>query len=141
MAGQAYDFLVPIYYRIDPERRRIWTTCTGNVTPKEISQHFQDLARDPNRPDRLNVLLDLTEMTSLPETNQLKSVSNDLKRHQRNMQFRACAIVAPRNVLFGMMRMFQVLAQNSFTTSQVFRTTEDAEAWLAAKEAEPETQH
>jgi len=57
------------------------------------------------------------------------------------MRFDACAIVASRNVLFGMMRMFQVLAQNSFTTTQVFRTAEDAEAWLAAQEAEPKGLH
>lgn len=128
---------MPIHYRIDPERRRIWTTCIGDVNPKEISQHFRDLARDPNRPDRLNVLLDLTEMTSLPETPQLRAVTNDLKRYQPDMQFDACAIVASRNVLFGMMRMFQALARNSFTTTQVFRTAGEAEAWLAALEAEP----
>jgi len=36
-----------------------------------------------------------------------------------------------------MMRMFQALARNSFTTTQVFRTAGEAEAWLAALEAEP----
>ena len=139
--GKRIIFLVPIHYRIDSQRRRIWTTCIGNVNPKEISKHFQDLERDPDRPDRLNVLLDLTEMTSLPETDQLRAVTNDLKRHQRTMQFNACAIVARRNVLYGMMRMFQALARNSFTTTQVFRTTVDAEAWLTAQEAKPEGQH
>jgi len=123
---------VPIHYRIDPERRRIWTTCIGDVNPKEISQHFRDLARDPNRPDRLNVLLDLTEMTSLPETPQLRAVTNDLKRYQPDMQFDACAIVASRNVLFGMMRMFGVLTAEYFDMTEVFRAIADAEAWLAS---------
>lgn len=132
-------FPVAIHYRIDPNRKRIWTACIGNVNPKEIRKHFQDLARDPIRPDRLNVLLDLTEMTSLPETDQLRAVSKDLKKHQAQLRFNACAIVASRNVLFGMMRMFQALARNSFRTTQVFRTAAEAEAWLASQEAEPES--
>jgi SpoIIAA-like len=134
-------FLVPIHYRIDPHRKRIWTACIGNVNPKEIKKHFRELAHDPTRPDRLNVLLDLTEMTSLPETDQLRVVSKDLKKHQAQLRFNACAIVASRSVLFGMMRMFQALAQNSFRTTQVFSTAAEAEAWLAAQEAQPESLH
>ena len=108
------------------------------MIPKEVSDHFRDLAQDPKRPDRLNVLLDLTEVTSVPETEQVRAVSHDLKRHRSNLQFNACAIVAKRDVLFGMMRMFAVFATDSFVITQVFHTTAEAETWLAAQEMKPD---
>jgi hypothetical protein len=128
---------VPVEYKIDPRRRLIRTVCTGDVNPKEVSDHFRELANDPTRPDRLNVLLDLTEVSSIPDTDQVRAVSYELNKRS-NLKFNACAIVARTDVLFGMMRMFEVFAEGSFVTTRVFHTTADAEAWLAAIASEPD---
>ena len=124
---------VPVNYKIDPRRNLIRTVCTGDVNPKEVNDHFRDLASDPNRPDRLNVLLDLTQMTSVPETDQVRSASYELTSRPE-LRFNAVAIVAGGDHLFGMMRMFQVFAEDSFEITQVFRTVAEAEAWLAGRE-------
>jgi hypothetical protein len=79
---------------IDPAKNLIRTRCIGDVTPEEIADYFRNLAGDPNRPDRLNVLLDLTEETSLPETKDVRVVSQQLKELLPNVLFGACAIVA-----------------------------------------------
>jgi hypothetical protein len=57
-----------------------------------------------------------------------------LKKYRLTLPFNACAIVAGSDVLFGMMRMFEVFARDSFVITQVFRSTADAEVWLAAQE-------
>jgi hypothetical protein len=126
--------LVPVSYKIEPERKLIRTVCTGDANPEEVNNHFRDLACDPERPDQLNVLLDLTEVTSIPESGQIRGVGITLRKYGSILKFNACAIVAGSDVLFGMMRMFEVFARDSFVVTQVFRSTADAEVWLATQE-------
>jgi hypothetical protein len=68
----------------------------------------------PGRPERLNVLLDLTEETSFPETEDLREVTYQLNKLLRSVRFGACAIVACDAALFGMMRVFGVLTAEYF---------------------------
>ena len=42
---------MPITYLIDQSRGRIITTCAGHVTLREVMAHFDELQRDPERPD------------------------------------------------------------------------------------------
>lgn len=124
---------MPVNYELDPVRELIRTTCVGAVNLEEVTDHFRDLAQNPNRPDRLNVLLDLTEVTSLPAADQLREVTDTIGTLARKIRFGACAIVAGRDALFGMMRMFEIFARNYFVTTQVFRTVAEAEVWLATQ--------
>jgi hypothetical protein len=121
---------MPVTYKIDPAKKLIHTRCIGDVNPKEVSEHFRELESDPYRPDRLNVLLDLTEMTSLPITQELRGVSHDLRQVRGKLQFGACAIITSNDALFGMMRMFQVLAEEYFAVTRVFKKIKEAQAWL-----------
>lgn len=121
---------MPVTYKIDYRKRLIHTRCIGDVNAKEVSEHFRELDRDPYRPKRLNVLLDLTEMTSLPETQELRGVNCDLRQVQGSLHFGACAIVTCNDALFGMMRMFQVLAEEYFVVTRVFEKTGEAQEWL-----------
>lgn len=124
---------MPVVYKLNPADKFIYTQCIGNVTPAEISEHFRELVRDPDCPDRLTVLLDLTETTSVPWTYEIRGVNQDLESVRGKVAFDACAVVASKIVLFGMMRMFAVLAQRHFTSIRVFRTVPEAEEWLAAQ--------
>jgi hypothetical protein len=105
---------VPITYRIPADRRTIRTTCTGDVTLQEVIDHLWKLQQDPECPERLDVLLDLSEASSLPETRQLLVVTTELKKIRSKVSFDGCAILASRPSLFGMMRMFEVLAEELF---------------------------
>jgi hypothetical protein len=126
---------MPVTYKIYPDKKLIRTRCTGDVNPKEVADHFRELERDPNRPDRLNVLLDLSEVTSVPEAPDLRVVSHQIKELIPGVRFEVCAIVAPNEVLFGMMRMFEVFAREYFVATRVFRVVAEAEAWLESHES------
>jgi hypothetical protein len=121
---------MPVTYDIYPAKKLIRTRCTGDLNPEEITAHFRELERDPNRPDRLNVLLDLSEVTSLPEAPDLRVVSHQIKELIPCVRFQACAIVACNEALFGTMRMFEVFAREYFVATHVFRVLGEAEAWL-----------
>jgi hypothetical protein len=126
-----FFLVMPVTYQIDPSRKLIHTRCIGDVTPEEIAEHFRELEQDPGRPERLNVLLDLTGETSLPETQDLREVKYQLNKLLHSVRFGACAIVACDEALFGMMRMFRVFTAEYFDVTEVFRAIADAETWLA----------
>jgi hypothetical protein len=124
---------MPVSYRIDQGNGIIRTRCGGNVTFEEVVDHFRVLEQDPNCPNRLDVLLDLTEMTSIPSSDQLQAVSRVIGGIEETVRFDTCAIAASSDVVFGMSRVFEVLARKRFRTTCVFRSVDEAEAWLLSR--------
>ena len=107
------------------------------MTLEEVIDHFRMSQHDSRRPDCLAVFLDLSEADSLPETHQLHSVVDVLSRIRGEVHFDACAILASRDALFGMMRMFEVFVENVFRVIRTFRTAGEAEAWLSSQGLRP----
>jgi len=126
---------MPVLYQIDKRNRVIRTKCVGNVTLEEVIQHFHTLEHDPDCPDRLDVLLDLRETTSIPADWQLRAVSEEIRRIRDRVSFGACAIVASSDVLFGTAKVFEVFAARGFRATRVVRGPSEAEAWLAEQRA------
>ena len=76
------------------------------MTLEEVLGHFRDLTQDPDCPTRLDVLLDLRHETSLPESQEMRVVAYEISRVRERVAFGTCAVVACRDALFGMLRMF-----------------------------------
>jgi hypothetical protein len=126
---------VPITYQIDVDKRTIRTKAVGYLTLQEVIDHFRTLEQDPQCPERADVFLDLSELDSLPETPQISTVVNELKRIRAKRRFDACAILATNDPLFGMMRMFEVRAEDFFRVTRTFRIATEAEAWLVSQQS------
>ena len=124
---------MPVTYTIDVKEKLIRTKCTGDVKFQEVIDHFRILEHDPNCADRLDVFLDLSRITSLPATGQITGVAREIARIKEKVRFNVCAVVAPTDALFGMLRMFEVMAKPYFTETRVFRSATDAEAWLTSQ--------
>ena len=124
---------MPVTYTIDQARKLIHTRCIGDVTLLEVIDHFDELVRDPSCPDRLDVLLDLTEQTLIPASSQLRLVTRKIEEVSSRIRFGRCAIVAPGNVLYGMLRVFAALTEGQFGAVRVFRDTGTARIWLDLK--------
>ncbi|SRR5258708_2539903 len=125
---------MPVSYSIDASRRMICTTCSGNLTLAEVLAHFQSLSEDPACSGQLDVRLDLSETTSVPQAHEVQSAGYALSMIRRKAQFGACAIIAPNAALFGMMRMFEVFAGEYFRIIRVFRGSAEAAAWLVTQQ-------
>ena len=125
---------MPVTYTIYADKRTIRTRCVGFVTVDDVIDHFRILAADPQCPEELDVFLDLSEMKSLPAADKLAMVVAEMKRVQSRVRFGACAIVAPTDAAFGMMRMYEVLAEKLFRVTHPFRTAPEAEEWLASQQ-------
>jgi hypothetical protein len=90
------------------------------------------------------VFLDLHEVTSRPTAEEIRIASKEPGALQGTVTFGCCAIVVDRDALFGMARMWGILAEGSFVAVNVFRSTTEAEAWLEAqrlKESDTRNDH
>src|SRR5262245_33471566 len=126
---------MPVHHAIDRERSLIRTVCTGAVNLDEVSEHFRSLEREPDLPDPLHVLLDLSDVESVPDARQIQLVAAEIGRLLGKIHWGACAIVATRDLVFGVSRVFEVRTEDSFAATQVFRDAAAAEKWLALERA------
>ncbi len=124
---------MPVTYSINLYDKIIRTTCSSPLTFAEVIGHFRELHQDPACAGYLDVLLDLSEADALPESGQFGAITAELSAIRAKTQFGICAIVATRDAMFGMMRMFEVLARPYFLATRVFRGGPEAEAWLMAQ--------
>src|SRR5687767_15563714 len=81
---------MPIIYTIDVRRALIVTRCFGHVTLAEVQEHFEELARVWPAVDKLDVLLDLTEQTSLPTLRDLEEVATEIDAQIGRRSLRRC---------------------------------------------------
>ena len=126
---------MPITYQIDLPRGLIRTQARDSVTLDEVTGHLRALEVDPLFQRPMDVLLDLTACTSLPNRNQLAGVAHQLSRLGGRERFVRCAIVAARTAMYGMTRMFEVLAEEQFAATHTFQTRREAEVWLSEGKA------
>jgi len=122
--------MMAITYLIDQAQGLIRTRCIRDVTLEEVMAHFRELEENPDCPQRLDVLLDLSEMTTVPESEELRTVCSVISGVRPRVQFGACAIVATKDALYGMIRMFEIFAEQQFASLQTFREHGEAEKWL-----------
>lgn len=126
---------MPVTYKIEADKKAIRTKCIGSVTLDEVVNRFRTLQQDPDCPDSLNVFLDLSEVDSLPETGQISIVIDEVKKLRGGrVSFGACAILATRDAVFGMMRVFEVMGEDYFRVMRTFRIANEAEAWLVSQQ-------
>jgi hypothetical protein len=108
----------------------------GAVTLQEVAEHFLQLEEDPEFQGPLDVLLDLSACSSLPQRFQLAKIANRLKSLGGRERFLRCAIVTGRSAMYGMSRVFGVMAEGHFVAVRTFSAVAEAELWLAL---EPES--
>jgi hypothetical protein len=126
---------LPVTYHIDAARELIHTTCSRPLTFNEVIDHFRTLKVDPACTGHLDVLLDVSDADTLPASNQLGAIGVELSAVRAKVKFRLCAIIAPQDAMFGVMRMFEIPAGPYFRATRVFRRVDEAQAWLISSGA------
>lgn len=121
---------MPVTYQLNRGDEIIETRCTGLVTLGEVMAHFEELGSLPSLPKRLDVFLDLETMTNLPESEQLEDVARAIEHLKSKLDWGSCAILAKRDALFGMIRIFEVFTDGLFARTRVFRDRGEALHWL-----------
>ena len=105
-------------------------TATGELTFAELRGFIQSVRTGERRSWPL--IFDMIAATTGITAEQVQSLAVNVGSALRNEGPRgAVAIVASTDLLFGLMRMYQILCeQQGVDTIQVFRSRQEADAWL-----------
>jgi hypothetical protein len=126
---------MPAEYRIDREKRIVFSRAWGETVPDDFRAHGQRLVADPDFSPDHRQLWDLSEIT----------ISNTdfeaLSRLSQTTVFAPTArraFLAPLDVSYGIGRMFQMLRESKGETGiRVFRDRAEAMRWLETGEDPP----
>jgi hypothetical protein len=119
---------MPISYRIDDARRRLYTRAEGLVTFAEMRVHVNtELNPEAATYSELIDCSNATTNVTAAEIRQLAMERKKVDTQQRRPG--PVAVVANNDVFFGMLRMYDALT-DPIRPLQVFREAREAERWL-----------
>jgi len=125
---------MPIRYHVDRLHRRLLTHADGVVTFHDISAHLDLEQRDHNldRPE----LIDARGATTNLTREQIRLLVQRATNMLRVVDLGPTAIVTNDDVVFGIARMYTLLADSAGVAAEVFRDLDSASRWLNRMAAE-----
>ncbi len=118
---------MPHKLRLEISLRTVFTTFFGVITDQDAREHVEDLRNHPEFEADFNQLFDARGVTSV-------ELSGACVREIASMRMfgegSRRAFVAGTDVVFGMVRMFEMLRDDTPDEIRVFRNIDDARAWL-----------
>src|SRR5262245_11624925 len=112
---------MPIRMIIDRTAGLIRTTASGRVTGDELVTYYHRFRSHPDFRSNLNEIFDLSDVTDAAvdaeDVRRLSGVTEEFTA--RGVMVRV-AIVAPRDLEFGLSRMYEMLQSNSLNDVRVF---------------------
>jgi len=119
---------VPIRYSLDRVHRRLVTHADGVVTFHEINAHLDMEQR--NRDLELPELFDARGATTDLTADQVRHLVGRATDMLRVADLGATAIVTTNAALYGMARMYALLASHAGVPAEVFGEVAAASRWL-----------
>ena len=106
---------------------------TGTYETQEVVQTFLAALKDPACPHEVGFLLDVTQSESLASrpTGDIRMVAEMLGPYAARVRSRV-AVVAAKDVHFGLSQMGAVYSRGVGIAAKVFRTRAEANEWLRA---------
>jgi len=128
---------MPIRYSVDRIHRRLVTQANGLVTFQDINAHldYEQRNRDLDRPELFDARGATTDLTA----DQVRRLAQRAADMLRIVDLGPTAIVTTDDVVYGMARMYSVLAEGAGAAAEVFRDMESATRWLDRQSAEKDS--
>ncbi len=118
---------MPVSYRIDRERRIVFSEASGVLTDSDLIEFQKRLRDDPEFEPDLRQLADCRAIDEIGVTSQgVEEASSRSPFSQGSLR----AIVVSSDEAFGMARMFENLRHEARDEIRVFREAEEARRWL-----------
>jgi hypothetical protein len=131
--AQPEELKVPISYEIDQARGLVLSTAGGILTDGDILSLKARLLADPRWSPGMRELADVRAIERLEVTTDgvRRMAGHDAAFAPAIGSYRL-ALVVPRDEVFGMARMYQMLTEPAVPYVGVFRDLAEAAAWLEA---------
>jgi hypothetical protein len=121
---------MPMTFTIDPARKVVFTTVSGELTEQDLRDHQEKLLSDPQFNPEYSQLMDATPL----KTVRLTSLSTErLLRTRPFKQSARCAVIAESDLAYGISRMIELHCEARGIPFRGFRKRAEAEAWLFRK--------
>jgi len=119
---------MPIDYVIDRDRGRIYSVAHGLVTFADVTRHIEAQARE----DALELpeLVDAQDATTNLTPDQVRQLAHRTQAIMKTLPLGPTAIVAENSYVFGMARMYSILAESAGAPVAVFHDIDEASKWL-----------
>lgn len=124
---------VPVQTTIDGATGIVTHKVVGDLLFDDIRQAFTERTNHPDFKPGMSVLWDLSE------GNASKLTSDDIRRiaarnkaqlKKSGVPYKA-AFLAPRDIEFGLSRMYEMFIEDAMVDNRVFRTLDEARRWLS----------
>ena len=119
---------MPIHYSIDPADGRMTTRADGVVTFHDINAHLDVEQR--NRDLHRSELIDARGATTDLTAEQVRRLVRRAADMLRITDLGPTAIVTTNDVVYGMARMYSILAEGVGANAEAFRDMDSAKRWL-----------
>lgn len=129
---------MPVSYTYDEKDNFVYTKASGVLTDDDLKGFAEELAADPRIKTGLRELVDCRAVDSVKgSTDVLGYIIHINISNRHKYEGKRIAIVAPRELLFGLSKYFEVISHidNAPFRIEVFRTISEAREWLGIKES------
>ena len=128
-----------VEYKYDEENNFLYSRFYGVLTDEDLRSQAQAVADDPRVQQGVKEIVDLRGVDSVEaSTDSIGVIINIDKEHSEKLAGQQTAIVAPRELLYGLSKIYEVLYELSqgHANVKVFRDIGEARKWLEVKPEE-----
>lgn len=117
-----------ISYRFEGEF--LFTTIAGETGYEDVKTYLDELMEDPRFRPGMPGLIDCRGVKSLFSIMDLRRTAADARRRPELQVPGRAAVLASSNLVYGLLRMYEVFNEGNPAEIRVFRKPEEAMAWL-----------
>lgn len=122
-------------YIFEPEANRVRVSIHGVLDNDVLPRAFRAVYSDENYLPGMHELCDCREVSKVEMTAEgVRVLTNVISEMQTSTSPYRVGIVAPKSVVFGLARMYELLQDEEVEQVQVFDSLEDAEKFTSPDE-------
>ena len=112
----------------------LFTTIEGETGYDDVKSYLDALMEDPGFRPGMPGLIDCRRVESRFSIGDLRRTAADSKKRWQLQVPGRAAVLASSNLVYGLLRMYEVFNEGSPSEIRVFRKPEEAMAWLRGEE-------
>ena len=112
----------------------LFTTIEGDTSYEAVKTYLDNLMADPAFRPGMPGLIDCRRVKSLFSILDLRRTAADTKSRPEMQVPGRAAVLASSNLIYGLLRMYEVFNEGNPAEIRVFRKPEEAMAWLKREE-------
>jgi hypothetical protein len=122
---------MPVDYTIDKSLKMVFSVAHGELTDQDVFSHQEKLRNDPDFDPNYSQLADCTKVTKAEDLST-DAIYELARRNPFTVKSKR-AFVAPKKLLYGLLRMFQILTVDYADDLNVFKELSEAREFLGLK--------